>query len=512
MSNKRSLEDPREPNCKKTKTSPNYVEIYEKSLELYKKEKISEKNLWKIELLEHFTDLLEAKEIFGTNNSFIKFNFEAFGILLELGSTIYSNRIDSIYDESIFIKNKFNRSTTEKKNTTQKATSTPRITKEQEISKNFDEICNNLGKIESNLRIFSNNEASNGLTSSLFVNKLSTMNNNSIFELFLDFYEREGNLNEENEENITIPIDLLPNIESPRSEREIESLRDNSFGNDGFETAYNYPAPEFDDEIPNVGPTIPSSPIPENVEIEVEQNSHDISGDDFMILIEESSQEITISPSTSTSKKTKKSPNCWKPQMSSSQIVPSNKTLSKKSKRNLDFDERGSQRKKKCRDENSSLRLIIVDSPEDQAENNWRPMRLVIDNPIEKELPFIPTFDDEEFDPVGFQDDEPGVQQEKIIQQEEEITPIESFSVTNPPNQETLLEKEKKIRNGMWEKIKNQENTYFSEILKSDELHDEVGSNFVSLLHLAAQKGLSLENENNEELSDILIKNCKIIQ
>ena len=126
--------------------------------------------------------------------------------MLQFGSLIYSNRIDSVYEESLFVRNKFQRSSIEKKqNTTPRKTNQTVLLKESEITKNFEDLCNNFGNIESNLRILSNSEGSSGQTSSLFVNKLPTMKNNSIFELYLDYYDKEdGETIEEYEENIEI--------------------------------------------------------------------------------------------------------------------------------------------------------------------------------------------------------------------------------------------------------------------------------------------------------------------
>jgi hypothetical protein len=78
MNNKRVLENPDQPTSKKQKRTTELREIYEKSVELSQKEKISEKILWNLELLENLEEIVKEKDIIGTTEE-LNFNFEAVG-------------------------------------------------------------------------------------------------------------------------------------------------------------------------------------------------------------------------------------------------------------------------------------------------------------------------------------------------------------------------------------------------------------------------------------------------
>jgi hypothetical protein len=78
MNSKRVLENPDLPSSKKQKRTMELRQIYEESVELSQKEKISEKILWNLKLLENFDEIVKEKDILGDVDK-LNFNFEAVG-------------------------------------------------------------------------------------------------------------------------------------------------------------------------------------------------------------------------------------------------------------------------------------------------------------------------------------------------------------------------------------------------------------------------------------------------
>ena len=302
--------------------------------------------------------------------------------------------------------------------------------------------------------------------------------------------------------------DLIPNFDSPSENYSNQGFSEDDLGktsqfipvdNDPLSQSMDTP----DDPETTIYPEVPECTIVE------EESDPNMSTDDFVILIEEEcSQDITVSPSTSTSKKSNRlSPNVWKPELSSSQST--SKTLSKKAKR-LDLYLKPIQKKKRQKIDNipstTEASIVRVETSPIEDINPFVELELRISPPD------IPTFDDDfepylpQNDDVGFQDDIEPIQQEIEI----ENIPVQKESEIQVFNAETALEKEKNVQTEIWNFIEQEKYTNFSEILNSEcQFHDSIASNFVSLLQLAAKKGLLLENED-EDLGDILIRNCNI--
>jgi hypothetical protein len=224
--------------------------------------------------------------------------------------------------------------------------------------------------------------------------------------------------------------------------------------------------------------------------------------DDFVVLIEETSQDISVSPSTSTSKKKKRnSKECWKPEINSSQKSLSSKTMSRKAKRSLDVDLLENPKKKK---KNQEI-LEEFDLQPNQTNTNEGstldliPESIPRDYESSTELEIPPELEDHpDFEPVGFGEDEI----EPLRDDSAEPVPLE-ITVESTAHKENL-------QTQMWRTIENNETITFSELLQcNDSFQSTIASNFVALLHLSVKKGLELENED-DDLSDILIKNCNI--
>jgi hypothetical protein len=246
-------------------------------------------------------------------------------------------------------------------------------------------------------------------------------------------------------------------------------------------------------------------------------NPQDDELDDFVVLIEEeASQEISVSPSTSTSKKKKRNlKECWKPEMNSSQKSLSSKTMSRKAKRSLDVDSLENPKKKKKDHEileefdltsNKINRNEVspLDSTPETLQIELYPV--LQENDPSNDLENAPELEDSsafyipDFGPLGF--DEEQIEEEQETNEEMESIPLE-ITVESTAHKENL-------QTQMWKTIEKNDTITFSELLQSNHsFHSTIASNFVALLHLSVKKGLELENEDND-LSDILIKNCNI--
>jgi chromatin segregation and condensation protein Rec8/ScpA/Scc1 (kleisin family) len=241
-------------------------------------------------------------------------------------------------------------------------------------------------------------------------------------------------------------------------------------------------------------------------------NPQDDELDDFVVLIEEeASQEISVSPSTSTSKKKKRNlKECWKPEMNSSQKSLSSKTMSRKAKRSLDVDSLENPKKKKK--DNEILEEFDLKSNKiyrnegSPLDSNPETLQIERDPVLQEndstDLENAPELEDSSFDIPDF---EPlGFDEEQIEEPIEEMESIQlEITVESTAHKENL-------QTQMWKTIEKNDTITFSELLQSNHsFHSTIASNFVALLHLSVKKGLELENKDND-LSDILIKNCNI--